>query len=156
MPSLALQTAAKCHPQPHSKGFAIGRKVSHSDQNAKDKINAKKISCSIFPHLQRKVRSMANSSDEVRFLEQQIQALSRGALHEALQMATVRLEKLKKSSESAASDPKVLPCTFRRLFFFEQRCPLICLPRAITHRPLGFCRIQRLAVQGTCRRLEPQ
>jgi hypothetical protein len=30
------------------------------------------------------------------------------------------------------------------------------LPRAITHRPLGFCRIQRLAVQGTCRRLEPQ
>jgi hypothetical protein len=55
---------------------------------------------------------MPNSSDEVCFLQQQIQLLSRGALQEALQMATLRLEELKTNLELAAFDPKVCTCAF--------------------------------------------
>jgi hypothetical protein len=50
---------------------------------------------------------MASSSDEISFLERQIELLKRGALQEALQLATVRLEKLSLNPDLAAFDPKV-------------------------------------------------
>jgi hypothetical protein len=46
-------------------------------------------------------------SDEVSFLEQHIQLLNRGALQEALQMASARLQILKTSPPLTTFDSKV-------------------------------------------------
>jgi hypothetical protein len=50
------------------------------------------------------------TSDEVSFLEQQVELLKQGAFQEALQLASVRLQTLKSELGSAAFDPKVCAC----------------------------------------------
>ncbi len=55
---------------------------------------------------------MASSSDEVSFLEQQLLLLNRGALDEARQMVSIRLQHLKSEFVPKQFDPKVCMCVY--------------------------------------------
>jgi hypothetical protein len=94
---------------------------------------------------------MGSCSDEVSFLEQQIQLLNRGALADALQLTTTRLHKLKSNMHSRAFDPKVL-LIYVHLSYSLSRTDVIT---TVAEHPSGLRRTQRLAVQGACGWMEP-
>jgi hypothetical protein len=77
---------------------------------------------------------MASFSDEISFLEQQVELLKKGALQEALQMTSVRLQTLKSSLDSAAFDPKVCVCSLA----ISLKCKPTRMAIAIAQHPPGF------------------
>jgi hypothetical protein len=88
-------------------------------------------------------------ADEVSFLEQHIQLLNRGALQEALQMASARLQILKSSPASTTFDSKVCVLISQQHYLCmtllantqHHNCRL-----HLAEHPTDFCRTQRLAV----------
>jgi len=70
------------------------------------------VFCCSPQHLWSKVLVMASSSDEVSFLEQQLLLLNRGALDEARQMVSIRLQHLKSEFVPKQFDLKVCMCVY--------------------------------------------
>jgi hypothetical protein len=60
--------------------------------------------------IDRSCETMSLSSDEITFLEQQIELLKSCSVQEALQMATKRLQMLQSNLLSVSFDPKVRAC----------------------------------------------
>jgi hypothetical protein len=78
-------------------------------------------------------------SDEVSFLEQQIQLLNRGALQEALHMASARLQNLKLGPQSTTFDPKVRSLYFQLYHLVMTMLANVIRRCRISEYPPDFC-----------------